>query len=387
MNIEDIILQYLKDDKQAMKDLLTLFLNAVLQQEAKIQVGVMPYERSDSRKAHRNGYRRRSLRTKYGEVELRKPQIREFPFETRVFERYSRVEKALSNAIAESYIQGVSTRRMEKVLSELGVEDISPSSVSNMAKELDEDVDKFLKRPIEKEIKYLFVDATYFKVREDMNYISKALFIAVGVDEDGYRRVLGVKIASREEEGFWMDFFEEMKQRGLRGVKLVISDGHEGIKSAVTKSFIGSSWQMCHVHFIRLMLRKVTKKKRKRLSMKLKEALQSEKAFEEFMKEMESKGENVLVRTAEKYVYDLFNYKAFPTSHHRRIRTTNVLERVNKEIKRRTKEVGAFTNDASLVRLAVSILMNIDEEWITTRKYLNMDVEEDEEDEKNEIVA
>ncbi len=386
MNFKDIILQYLEDDKQAMKDLLTLFLNAVLQQEAKIQVGVMPYERSDSRKAHRNGYRQRSLRTRYGEVELRKPQIREFPFETRVFERYSRVEKALSNAIAESYIQGVSTRRMEKVLSELGVEGISPSSVSNMAKELDEDVNKFLKRPIEKEIRYLFVDATYFKVRQNMNYISKALFIAVGVDEDGHRRVLGVKIASHEEEGFWLDFFEEMKQRGLRGVKLVISDGHEGIKSAVTKSFIGSSWQMCHVHFIRLMLRKVAKKKRKWLSMKLKEALQSEKAFEEFMKEMESKGENVLVRTAEKYVYDLFNYKAFPTSHHRRIRTTNVLERVNKEIKRRTKEVGAFTNDASLLRLAVSILMDIDEEWITTRKYLNMEVEEDEEDE-NAIIA
>jgi len=387
MNFEDIILQYLEDGKQAMKDLLALFLNKVLQEEAKAQIGVLPYERSNFRKAHRNGYRQRSLRTKYGEVELKKPQIREFPFETRVFERYSRVEKALKNAIAESYIQGVSTRKMKQVLSQLGVEGISPSSVSNMAKELDEDVDKFLKRPIEKEIRYLFVDATYFKVRQNMNYVSKALFIAVGVDEDGYRRVLGVKIASREEEGFWMDFFEEMKQRGLRGVKLVISDGHEGIKSAVTKSFIGSSWQMCHVHFIRLMLRKVTKKKRKWLSMRLKEALQSEKAFEEFIREMESKGENALVRVGEKYLYDLFNYKAFPSSHHRRIRTTNVLERVNKEIKRRTKEVGAFTNDTSLLRLAVSILMNIDEEWVTTRKYLNMDVEENEEDEKNEIVA
>ena len=166
MKLEDIILLFLENNNQGMKRLLELFFNAIMKEEAKMQVGTDEYKRSDSRKAYRNGYRQRSLKTRYGTIELDKPQIREFPFKTQIFDRYSRIEKATRNAIIESYIQGVSTRRVKEIVSNLGIEGISASGVSNIAKELDKDVNMFLKSKIEKEIRYLFIDATYFKVRK-----------------------------------------------------------------------------------------------------------------------------------------------------------------------------------------------------------------------------
>ncbi len=159
---------------------------------------------------------------------MKKPQFREFPFETRVFDKYSRVEKALKNAIVESYLQGVSTRRIKEIISTLGAEELSPGTVSNIARELDEKVYEFLNREIEEEIPYLFVDASYFKVRDGVRYVNKALYVVAGVRKDGHREILGAKIADVEDELFWEDFFQELKNRGLRGVELVISDGHKG---------------------------------------------------------------------------------------------------------------------------------------------------------------
>ena len=379
MKLRDIILQYLEDDKEAMKHLVSLFFNAVMKEEARMQVGADEYERSDSRKAHRNGYRTRSLKTRYGKIELKKPQIREFPFETLVLDRYSRVEKATRNVIAESYVQGVSTRKIKEIVSHLGIEELSAASVSNIAKELDKEVEAFLKAPIEKEIRYLFIDATYFKIREHGHYSTQAVFVAIGVDEDGYRQVLGIKVAMSESEAFWMDFFEEMKERGLRGVKLIISDGHSGIRSAVKKSFLGSSWQMCHVHFMRIILSKTPKKKMKWVTSKVKEALKSEDEtkLEELIEELEKVGLDKAARSVEKYRYDLFNYHAFPKSHWRRLRTTNVLERLNREIKRRGRVVGAFPSVKSFIRLLGSVLLDQNEEWLTGRRYLRMETEEE----------
>ncbi len=176
-----------------------------------------------------------------------KPQLREFPFRTNVPERYSRVEKAFRNAIIESYIQGVSTRRIREIVGALSDEEISPQFVSSVAKELDEKVKEFLNRPIEEE--NLFVDASYFKVRDERagRYRTKALLIVAEIRKDGYREIIGLKLSDREGEGFWLELFEELKERDLRGVELV--DGHRGIRSAVEKEFIGASWQMCHVHF------------------------------------------------------------------------------------------------------------------------------------------
>ncbi len=364
---------YLYDQDAGLKRLLTWFLNLVMQLEAKEQISAEPYERVESRKAHRNGYKERSLKTRVGELRLKKPQFREMPFETKVFDRYSRVEKALINAIAESYIQGVSTRRVQDIVSQLGIENFSASSVSRIAKELDEKVNEFLKRPIEHPIKYLFVDASYFKVRTESRYVTKAFLIVTGIRDDGYREILGARIADGEDELFWSGLFQDLKDRGLSGVKLVTSDGHKGIRKAVEESFLGASWQMCHVHLVRAVLRNVAKKYHKEIADKLKVALEDESKMQELILELENRGFSKAADTLESFQFSLWNYKSFPSSHHRRIRTTNGLERINKELKRRSRVVGAFPGDQSFMRLGVSILIDINEEWMTTKRYLSMD--------------
>jgi putative transposase len=255
MNNTDLIDDYLIDRNDGMKKLLTWFLNQVMQQEALNQIKAHPYERTGHRIARRNGIRKRSLKTIHGEVMLDKPQFREVPFKTEVFDRYSRVEKSLRVAIAESYFQGVSTRKVQDVVSRFGLENISASEVSRIAKELDEKCREFLERPIEGEIDYLFLDASYFKVRFEGRYVTKALLIATGIHKNGYREILGAKVEANEDESVWESFFEELKDRGLKGIKLVISDGHKGIQKAVEKGFLGASWQMCNVHFMRAVLK------------------------------------------------------------------------------------------------------------------------------------
>ncbi len=366
---------YLIDQEGGLKKLLTWFLNLVMQLEAMEQIDAEPYQRVDSRKAHRNGYKERSLKTRVGELKLKKPQFREISFETKVFDRYSRVEKALINAVIESYLQGVSTRRVHDIVSRLGVEDLSASSVSRISRELDGRVEEFLKRPIEHSIPYLFVDASYFKVRTDSRYITKAFLVVTAVRDDGYREILGARIADGEDELFWTGFFDDLKDRGLSGVKLVVSDGHKGIQKAVEKSFLGASWQMCHVHFIRAVLRNVAKKYHKEIADKIKIALENETEMQQLYLDLESRGYSKSAGTIEHFQFSLWNYRSFPRNHWRRIRTTNGLERINKELKRRTRVVGAFPSDQSFMRLGASILIDINEEWMTTKKYLSMDTD------------
>ena len=244
MTPKELLEDYFIDQEDGLKKLLTWFLNLVMQFEAMEQINAEPYERVESRKAHRNGYKDRSLKTRLGELKLKKPQFREIPFETKVFDRYSRVEKALINAVIESYLQGVSTRRVQDIVSRLGIENFSASSVSRISRELDEKVEEFLKRPIEHPIEYLFVDASYFKVRTESRYVTKAFLIVTGIRDDGYREILGARIADGEDELFWSGLFQDLKDQGLSGVKLVISDGHKGIQKAVEKSFLGASWQI-----------------------------------------------------------------------------------------------------------------------------------------------
>lgn len=371
----ELLEDYLIDQDDGLKKLLTWFLNLVMQLEAIQQADAEPYQRSDSRKAHRNGYKERSLKTRVGELRLKKPQFREIPFETKVFNRYSRVEKALINAVLESYLQGVSTRRIQDIVSRLGIESLSASSVSRISKELDEKVEEFLKRPIEHPIPYLFVDASYFKVRTNSRYVTKAFMIVTGIRDDGYREILGARIADSEDELFWSGLFQDLKDRGLSGVQLVVSDGHKGIQKAVETAFLGASWQMCHVHLVRAVLRNVAKKDQKEIAEKLKIALEDEREMLQLIQGLESRGYSKAADTAERFQFSLWNYKAFPREHWRRIRTTNGLERINKELKRRSRVIGAFPSDQSFMRLGVSILIDINEEWMTTRKYLSMDIE------------
>jgi transposase-like protein len=372
---KDLLEDYFIDQEDGLKKLLTWFLNLVMQFEAMEQIDAEPYQRVGSRKAYRNGYKERSLKTRVGELTLKKPQFREIPFQTKVFDRYSRVERALINAVIESYLQGVSTRRVQDIVSRLGIEELSASSVSRIAKELDEKVEEFLKRPIEHPVPYLFVDASYFKVRTNSRYVTKAFLVVMGIRDDGYREILGARIADGEDELFWSGLFQDLADRGLSGVKLLISDGHKGIQKAVEKSFLGASWQMCHVHLVRAVLRNVAKKYHKEIADKIKMALEDENKTQELILELEDRGYSKAADTLEHFRFSLWNYRSFSREHWRRIRTTNGLERINKELKRRTRVVGAFPSDRSFMRLGVSILIDINEEWMTTKKYLSMDTD------------
>jgi transposase-like protein len=372
MNLRDIVLNYLTDNEKGMQQLITWFLNDVMNEEVAQQAGVPRYARSSSRRAHRNGYRQRSLKTRFGELSLLKPQLREIPFETKVFERYSRTEKALVNAIIESYLQGVSTRNVETVISHLGVNQISASYVSKVARELDEKVHEFMERPIDSYIPFLFVDASYFKVRDGVRYVSKALFVVAGVRTDGYREIFTFSIADAEHELTWEGVFSDLKERGLNNVDLIISDGHNGIQTATERMFPGSSWQMCHVHFIRAVLRKVPRKYHKEIAETLKECLSDSHRMQEFAVQLDGRGLSRAADTIHRFNHGLMNYRSFPPEFWKKIRTTNLLERVNKELKRRSRKIGAFPNDASLLRLAGSILIDINEEWITGNRYLSV---------------
>jgi putative transposase len=366
---------YLVDPQSGLKAIITWFLNLVMQLEAEQQAGADRYKRSANRKAHRNGMVKRTLKSRVGELTLDKPQFREFPFRTGVFDRYSRTEKALLNVIVESYLQGVSTRKIKEIISHLGVDQISAMTVSRIAQELDEQVEQFLKRPLDREFPYIFVDASYFKVRDCGRYINKALLIVVGVRDDGFREILGAKITDCEDELFWAGFFDELISRGLNGVRLVISDGHKGIQNAVQKSFIGASWQMCQVHFVRAVLKNILKKERREYAEKLREALLDKSKMKMLIKELEAKGYLKSINTIDRFQSDIRNFESFPKAHQKRIRTTNGVERINKELKRRTRVAGAFPNEKSLLRLAGSILMDINEEWVTGTRYLSMEEE------------
>ena len=341
--------------------------------ETEQQSSAVKCVRGKGRRAHRNGHRERTLDTRHRLLQLSRPQLREFPFRTKVFETYSRVENALTSVIMETYIQGVATRDVRSVVEQLGVENISPSTVSRMAKELDVAVHQFLDRPIDDEIAFLIVDASYFKVRDGARYVSKALFAAAGIRADGNREVLSANIADGEDGLLWEGYFDELRARGLHEVKMVISDGLKSIIQAVQHSFTGAAWQLCQVHFMRNVMKTMAKKHRLEVSYELKAAMNNPEAVPAFRERLLSLGLEKAADMLDCYHDSLFNYTTFPRQYWRRLRTTNMLERINLELKRRTWKVGAFPGEQSLLRLAVSILMDINEEWVTGRKYLSLE--------------
>ena len=335
--VKEVISIFLKDRKEGKRQLIEWFLNDVMDEEARVQLASMPYERTEERKGHRNGTRTRKLKTVDGALELKKPQIREFPFQTKVFERYSRVEKALHSVILESYIQGVSTRNVMNVVESLGVENISASYVSALASELDAKVKSFLERSIDRPMKFIYIDATYFKIRENGRYGNKALYVCIGIDSDGRREILSCKLCDSETEMEWESFFDDLKERGLKGIELVISDGHKGIQESVTRSFLGAAWQYCHVHFMRNIMKLIPKKKLSVMQI-VKQALENESLVSEAQDTLVKEGLDKASEMFERWYPSLYNYKAYSESSQRRLRTTNVLERLNLEFKRRTKK-------------------------------------------------
>jgi transposase-like protein len=346
-------------------------LNTILEKEFETFIGAQKYERNEERKDYRNGYKERTLKTTLGELNLLRPYARHGKFETKLFENYSRIDKALVSLIVESYLKGVSTRKVDAIVSELGIE-ISHTTVSNLSHELDELVTEFKTSPLRAYYPYLYVDAVYLKVFNGARFVSLSVIIAIGVNEEGYREILDIVLEDAESEHAYRDFFKGLKERGIEKVDLVISDGHKGIKSAASKSFVGSSWQLCTVHVKRNLIKIVPKKDIKSVLAYLDDVLHAKDIQEAHtighgMIATYETSHPKLARYLESNLGDVMTFLSFPKSHHKKIRSTNVLERFNKEVKRRTKVIGAFPTENSVLRLLVPLAVDTNAKWLDRR--------------------
>jgi putative transposase len=371
----------LLDDAGFLKAIVERVLQEVLEAEMTEHVGAAPYERAENRKGHRNGHKPRTLRTRVGTLNLLVPQDREGTFSTKLFARYQRNEKALCLALMEMYVEGVSTRKVKDVTEALCGTSFSKSTVSHLAAGLDAELGAWRSRPLEADAyPYVFVDARYEKVRADGRVVSQGVLIVSGVRApDGFREILGVEVSDTESEATYQELFRSLKARGLRGVELVVSDGHEGLKAAVSRHFQGASWQRCQVHYARNLLGMVSAKKRKELGADLR-AIFAQASRERALglassvaQKWRRKGNERVACHLEEHVEECLSCLAFPESHRKRIRTTNGQERLNQEIKRRTRVVRIFPNREACVRLVTALAVEQSEEWVTGRRYLDME--------------
>ena len=370
----------LLDDADFLREIVERVLQEVLEAEMTEHVGAVPHERTDTRKGHRNGHKPRTLRTRVGTLNLLVPQDREGTFSTRLFCRYQRNEKALVLALMEMYVEGVSTRKVKDVTEQLCGTTFSKSLISSLAGRLDAELEAWRSRPLEaKAYPYLFVDARYEKVRVDGRVVSQGVLVVSGVREDGYREILAVEVADTESEATYQEMFRSLKSRGLSGVELVCSDDHKGLKAAITRHFQGASWQRCQVHYVRNLLGMVSFAKRKELGADLRAifaATSREQALgiaSSVANKWREKGNEKVAEHLEEHVEECLTCLAFPESHRRRIRTINGLERLNQEIKRRTRVVRIFPNRYSCLRLVSALAVEHSEEWLTGRRYLDME--------------
>jgi putative transposase len=334
-------------------------------------------ERSPDRVNRRNGYRDRLWETRAGSVELKIPKLRQGSYFPGFLEPRRTAEKALAAVIQEAYVQGVSTRSVDELVKAMGMSGISKSQVSRLCTEIDERVGAFLNRPIEGDWPYLWIDATYVKTREAGRIVSVAVIIAVGVNTEGQREVLGMSVGASEAEAFWTSFLRSLARRGLRGVKLVISDDHEGLKAAVTK-LLKATWQRCRVHFMRNALVHVPKGQRQMVAALIRTVFAQEseadarrqwRAVADQLRERLPKI-GALMDAAED---EVLAHMGLPKAHRLQIHSTNPLQRLNAEIKRRTDVVGIFPNEAAIVRLVGALLLEQNDEWQLQRRYLQLE--------------
>ena len=351
----------------------------MLEAEMTEHVGAAPYERTDTRTGQRNGYKPRTLSTRVGTLNLAVPQDREGTFSTRLFSRYQRNEKALCLALMEMYLEGVSTRKVKDVTEELCGTSFSKSLVSSLAGRLDAELGAWRNRRLEAAAyPYLFVDARYEKVRVDGRVVSQGVLVVSAVRDDGLREILAVEVSDTESEATYQELFRSLKGRGLQGVELVVSDEHAGLKAAAERHFQGTSHQRCQVHYARNLLGMVGHAKRKGLAEDLRAifaaptlvpALEIASSVAEKWRE---KGSPKVAEHLEEHVEECLSCLAFPEPHRRRICTTNGLERLNQEIKRRTRVVRIFPNPEACLRLVTALAVEQSEEWMTNRRYLDM---------------
>jgi len=365
-------------DADLLREMIGFTAQRLMELEVESATGAAHGERSPDRTNHRNGYRDRSWETRAGTVELRIPKLRKGSYFPGFLEPRRMAEKALAAVVQEAYVQGVSTRSVDELVKAMGMSGISKSQVSRLCQEIDGKIAAFLNRPLEGDWPYLWLDATYVKVREAGRIVSVALIIAVGVNGDGRREVLGLAVGASEAETFWLEFLRGLKRRGLAGVKLVVSDAHEGLKAAVAR-VLHASWQRCRVHFMRNALAHAGKQGRRVVSAFIATAFAQEDAaaataqWRQVADQLRPKVPK-LAALMDEAEFDVLAYMTFPKDHRVKIHSTNPIERVNGEIKRRTEVVGIFPNEAAIVRLAGAILLEQNDEWAVQRaRYMTLE--------------
>lgn len=376
------LIEYLRNlgadlDGEFLCESIRLLSELLMELEVEQRTGAKKYERTAERRKRRNGYRERTWETRVGEIDLRIPKLRSGSYFPSLLEPRRRAERALLAVVQSAYVEGVSTRKVDRLLQSLGLTGIDKSKVSRVCKELDGMVEPFRNRPLEGQYPYVWLDALYLKVRQNHRIVNMALVIAIGVRETGEREVLGLELGASEEQAFWLDFLRQLVRRGLKDVRLVISDAHQGLKGAIEQVLAGASWQRCRVHLMRNVLAHVPKGDKSMVAAAMRTifaqphrqaAGQQLAEVVQAMRPRWPKAAHVLEQGAE----DSLTYMSFPMEHWTRVYSTNPLERLNREVKRRTDVVGIFPDAPAVIRLVGAILMETHDEWQVNRRYFSL---------------
>jgi putative transposase len=370
--------QMLAEDSDLLKTIVEQTVQQVLEAEMDEALQAGKSERSEQRIGYRSGYYGRTLVTRVGKIELRVPQDRQGRFRTEVFERYQRSEKALVAAMLEMYVQGVSTRKVKSITEELCGHEFSSSSVSRIVKTLDEELEKFAQRRLEEPYPYVILDARYEKVREDGAVRSQAVLVAIGINWEGRRNVLAVELAHRESLSSWRELLVSLRQRSLQGVEFVVSDDHAGLRRAIQEVLPEAVWQRCYVHFLRNALDYLPRKADDDCLQELRwiyDRRDAQEARRDLAAWLLKWGKRYakLCAWVEENIEETFSFYRLPRQHHKNLKSTNMLERLMEELKRRTLVVRIFPNAAACLRLVRALAVEIHENWIEAMQYLNMD--------------
>ena len=376
LNQEEILQLLSKDHDQAFRELLQSSLNSILMAESTAQLKAEPYERSEERTDSRNGTRERELKTRIGQVTLTVPRHRNVPFKTLIFENYSRSEAALIASMAEMVVNGVATRKVSKIMETLCGTTFSKSSVSEVCKDLDEKVREFRERPLTGSYPFLTVDATYFKVRVNHRITARAFMIAYGTNQEGHRDILGFGVYDNESKSTWNDFFQSLKDRGLKDLLMITSDAHEGIRDAIRKVFPDVPWQRCQFHFSKNISEKAPKKYQAGIRAELQEMWNCDtieaarQKRDSIIADYKDVAESAMTCLEEGFE-SAMTVMPLPKYLRKYFRTSNHMERLNKELKRRSSVIGIFPNEDSLLRLMGSVLLEMNKVVVARRAIFN----------------